>query len=83
MGDKRVTCTAPGVYLVHEPAQRPVEGVAVYHYERNRVWKCERCGVVSGTTRPNCQHIILAKRIGAKGPTFLGPMGLWEARRRQ
>ena len=56
-----VATTAPGVYLVHQEGQRPVEGVAVYHYERNRVWTCERCGTVSGTTRPDCPHIALAK----------------------
>ena len=56
-----VTTTAPGVYLVHTPAQRPVEGVAVYHYKRNCAWVCEGCGAVSGTTLPDCPHIALAR----------------------
>ena len=59
---KRVSQTAPGVYLVHEEGQRPVEGVAVWHYAGFRVWVCQECGRFSGTTKPECEHIALSKK---------------------
>ena len=72
---KRVTSTAPGVYLIHEEGQRPVEGVAVYHYYVNRVWACQECGRFSGTTTPDCMHIALAKkeRLVTPGSRFQCP----------
>ena len=42
---QQVTCTAPGVYLIHEEGQRPVEGVAVYQYAKSTgAWVCQECG---------------------------------------
>ena len=58
----RVTSTAPGVYLVHEEGQPPVEGVAVYYFELSGLWACELHGFIKGTTRPDCTHIALAKQ---------------------
>ena len=71
---KRVTGTAPGVYLIHEEGQRPVEGVAVYHYYVNRVWACQECGRFSGTTTPDCIHIALAKKGEAGNARFPLPV---------
>ena len=61
MLNKRVTSTAPHVHLVHDEGQPPVEGVAVYYYARADAWSCEICGTASGTTRPDCEHVKLAK----------------------
>ncbi len=61
-----VTRTAPGAYAVHRPDQRPVDGVAVYHYERNNAWVCELHGATHATTRLDCKHIRLAKREGCQ-----------------
>ena len=56
-----VTRTAPGAYAVHRPDQRPVEGMAVYHYERNSAWVCEVHGANHATTRLDCQHIRVVR----------------------
>ena len=62
---KRVTSTASGVYLVYEEGQRPVEGVAVFYFERFGFWQCQGCNVVARNEprqyRQNCEHIALAK----------------------
>jgi len=58
------TSTAPGVYLVHEGHQRPVEGTAVYHY-RNGIWKCERHGTPRGTS-PGCVCLAIARLAEAE-----------------
>ena len=57
-----VTSTAAGTYLVHEAGQRPVEGVAVHHYERNSAWVCEIHGANHANTHLDCQHIELAMK---------------------
>ena len=69
---QQVTYTSEGVYLVHDARQRPVEGVAVWHYGRSLIWECERCGAPSGTTRPDCSHIVLAKKELECGAWALG-----------
>ena len=56
-----VTRAAPGAYVVHSPDQRPVEGVAVYHYERNNAWVCEVHGANHANTRLDCQHIRVVR----------------------
>ena len=56
-----VTSTAAGTYLVHEAGQRPVEGVAVHHYERNSAWVCEVHGANHANTRLDCQHIRVVR----------------------
>ena len=53
-----VTKTAEGVFLIHEPDQRPVEGVAVYRY--SYAWGCEKDGTANGTTRGYCGHVQMA-----------------------
>ena len=57
----KVTSTARGVYMVHEEGQRPVEGVAVFYYDDFDAWRCECTNPFSITTRPDCEHIALAK----------------------
>ena len=58
-----VTRAAPGAYVVHSPDQRPVEGVAAYHYERNNAWVCEVHGANHANTSLDCQHIRAAREI--------------------
>ena len=70
---KQVTNPAPDQYLVHVKGQRPVEGVAVYHY--NAYWACEKCEVLSGSTRPACIHIALAKKESFKMTMVEYPRG--------
>ena len=65
-GSFLVTRTAPGAYAVHRPDQRPVEGVVVYHYDVNNAWVCELHGANHATTRLDCVHIRLAKRVGCQ-----------------
>ena len=60
----QVACPIPGTYLVHEPGQPPVEGVAVHYYNRSGIWVCERDGSPHGTTRSDCVHIRYAKESG-------------------
>ena len=60
-GSSLVTLTAPGTYAVHSPDQRPVEGVAVYHYDVNNAWVCELHGANHATTRLDCQHIRVVR----------------------
>ena len=58
---KQVTSTAPGVYLIHEEDQPPVEGAAVYQFATNGRWVCQECGEFMGSftvaSRPDCLHI--------------------------
>ena len=61
----QVTSPMPGTYSVHEPGQRPVEGVAVWLYG-NGDWRCEICGSVSKTAREDCEHVWLVKRYVSK-----------------
>ena len=53
---QQVTSTAPGVYLIHEEGEHPVEGVAVYKYAATGRWVCQECGELP------CGHIRLAKK---------------------
>ena len=57
----QVTSPIEGTYLVHEPRQHPVEGVAVWYYERVGVWACEEHGSAAHTTRTECAHIQVAR----------------------
>ena len=61
--DVLVTSMSAGTYLVHERGQRPVDGVAVYHYERNNAWVCEVHGANHANTRLDCQHIRVVREI--------------------
>ena len=56
-----VTPGSHGAYLVHEPGWPSVEGVVVYHYERNSAWVCEVHGANHGNTRLDCQHIRVVR----------------------
>lgn len=58
----RVHSPIPGTYTVYGIGQRPVEGVAVHHYERIGVWRCESCRRNVGSTMPECHHIRAVKR---------------------
>ena len=57
----RVTSPEQGIYWVHEEDQRPDYGVTVFYYKPGH-WSCEVHGHLTGTTRPDCDHITLAKQ---------------------
>ena len=61
LGPMRVKETTPGTYLVYAQGQNAVEGTAVYQYERSG-WSCEKHGLPRGSTRPDCEHIRMARR---------------------
>ena len=62
MAHPLMTPTAPGTYMVHARGQSPVQGIAVWHYERNDIWRCECCGTNHETSRPDCVHVQFVKR---------------------
>ena len=51
----RISSPIRGTYCVFGLDQRPVDGVAVQHYERTGTWRCERDGAKA------CEHIRLAQ----------------------
>ena len=59
-----VTCPIDGAYLVHDEQQRPVEGVAVYHYDFG--WVCEECSGNNSGQR-FCAHINLVIKETQEG----------------
>ena len=68
----KVKRTAPGTFLVYRARQDPITGIAVYKYSEEN-WECERCGSAQQTTRPDCEHVKLARekssRIGKVAQT--------------
>ena len=56
-----VTPGSHGAYMVHEPGQPPVDGVAVYHYTRNNAWVCAVHGANHANTSLDCQHIRVVR----------------------
>lgn len=58
--DLRVKETTPGVWLVYQPGQRPVEGVAVWQYQNGDI-VCER-HLYNGHTPVVCEHVRAVNR---------------------
>jgi len=50
-----VTTPIDGVWLVHRPDQRPVDGVAVYYYE-GFGYQCDECAI------SRCEHVAEVTR---------------------
>ena len=58
----QVTSPIPETYSIHEPGQRPAEGVLVWEYPGGR-WLCERCTKRFWATGDvDSEHIELAKK---------------------
>ena len=55
------------VYSIHEPGQRPVDGLMVYEYPVH--WKCEdglHRAWVKGSPLAPCEHVQMALALEAK-----------------
>ena len=62
-----VRCPIAGTYLVRDESQpiplgKTSSDVSVVVYRYSWGWACQGCGTATGTTRPECEHVIAAKR---------------------